>query len=249
MTKCKPTYIIALLAALVLLIMLVCGIFCNKVLTEENVEEKHHFTYLSPYTTISPYDSYFRRAGEILGYDWTLVAAIAFTESRFDSTAVSGAGAIGVMQMMPRTMSNMGIPDSLYTDTQTNIIAATELIRTLDKYFKHISDKEERLNFVLASYNAGYGHVSDAVRLAGKYGKNRYRWYGNVDSFLIYKNEPEYYTDTLCLHGQFKGWRETLSFVNKVRRNWRRFSRMQQQYSDSINAVTAADSTKRIQNH
>lgn len=247
MTNQKSTYLITLLAALVLLIVLACGILCNRFLTEEPAEEKDKFTILSPYTTLSPYDSHFRKAGEILGYDWTLVAAIAFTESRFDSTAVSGAGAIGVMQMMPKTMTGMGVPDSLYMDTQTNIIAATELIRTLNKYFKHISDKDERLNFVLASYNAGYGHVSDAVRLAKKHGKDRHKWYGNVDSFLIYKNDPEYYTDTLCLHGQFKGWRETLSFVDKVRRNWRRFSRIQQQYSDSINTVIAADSTKRIQ--
>ena len=147
---------------------------------------------------------------------------------------------------MPKTLENMGFPDSLYMESNSNIIAATELLRSLERYFHYIRNDEERLNFVLASYNAGYGHVSDAMRLARKHGKNRYKWYGNVDTFLIYKNEPEYYTDTICRNGQFKGWKETLSFVNKVHRNWERFSKLQKLYNDSINNVIAADSTKKI---
>lgn len=234
--------------AILLLFLIASGIILGlkDIPQKKVVEEEIIYTYLSPYATISPFDAHFRKAAEVLNYDWTLIAAIAYTESRFDSTAISEAGAIGVMQVMPKTLESMGFPDSLYMETATNITAATELIRSLEKYFRYIKNKDERLNFVLASYNAGYGHVSDAMRLAGKYGKNRYRWYGNVDTFLIYKNEPEFYTDTLCRNGQFKGWKETLSFVNKVHSNWKRFQRTQQLYKDSINIVVTNDSTKRI---
>ena len=70
--------------------------------------------YISPYVTLSPYDKHFRKAADSLFHcDWKLLAAIAFTESRFDSTALSGVGAKGVMQIMPRTLRGMGIPDTL----------------------------------------------------------------------------------------------------------------------------------------
>ena len=213
---------------------------------EPHWEEVPSYTYLSPYATLSPYDDYFREAADSVGYDWTLIAAIAFTESRFDSTAVSDAGAQGVMQVMPNTLRGFDIPDSLHAHSHTNVMAAAELLKSLDKRFGRIEPREERINFVLASYNAGYGHILDAMRLARKYGYNRYKWDENVDSFLIHISQPEYYTDTLCRNGQFNGWRETLSFVRKVQRNWHRFQKIQQRYSDSIRAIITADNTKRI---
>ena len=206
------------------------------------------YTYLSPYIKLSPYDEYFREAADSTGYDWTLIAAIAYTESRFDSTAVSHAGAQGVMQVMPNTLRGFDIPDSLHADNRTNIMAAAKLLKSLDGkvYFSRIEPEKERIKFVLASYNAGYGHVLDAMSLARKYGYNRHIWENNVDSFLIHISKPEFYTDTLCRNGEFNGWRETLSFVRKVQNNWRKFSTLQQNYTDSIMLVLANDSTKRI---
>ena len=204
------------------------------------------YTYISPYATLSPYDEYFREAADSTGYDWILIAAIAFSESRFDSTAVSEAGAQGVMQVMPETMRGFGIPDTLHTDNRTNIMTAARLLQSLEKQFRRIKAPEERIKFQLASYNAGFGYIHDAMRLAGKYGYDRYKWEANVDSFLIHMSQPEYYTDTLCRNGQFNGWAETLSFVRKVHRNWRRFQSVQQSYSDSIREVILTDNTKRI---
>ncbi|MBO7301892.1 MAG: transglycosylase SLT domain-containing protein [Bacteroidaceae bacterium] len=245
--RAKITYPIILITIIVLLAICSTAILAFKDMSKgDTVEEEIILIPLSPYVTLSPYDVHFRKAAEVLDYDWTLIAAIAYTESRFDSTAISEVGALGVMQMMPKTLEGMGFPDSLYMEPRTNIIAATELIRSLERHYRYIKDNNERLNFVLASYNAGFGHINDAMRLARKHGKNRYKWYGNVDTFLIYKNEPEYYTDTLCRNGQFTGWKETLSFVNKVHRNWKRFSKLQQQYNDSINIVVTSDRTKII---
>lgn len=217
------------------------------IIIEPKEEDVPTYTYLSPYVELSPYDEHFREAADSTGYDWTLIAAIAYTESRFDSTAVSRAGAKGVMQVMPRTMRGLSIPDSMHADNYTNIMAAAKYLKHLDKQrlFKKIDD-DERIKFVLASYNAGYGHVSDAIRLAKKYGYNRYKWENNVDSFLIHISKPEYYTDALCRNGRFKGWKETLRYVEKVNDNWQRYSTAQQNYTDSIMLVVAQDSTKRI---
>lgn len=204
------------------------------------------YTYLSPYATLSPYDHHFREAADSIGYDWTLIAAIAFTESRFDSTAISEAGAQGVMQVMPETMRGFGIPDSLHTDNRTNIMTAALLLQSLEKYFRQIKDKDERMKFILASYNAGFGYIHDAMRLARKYGYDSHKWNENVDSFLIHMSHPKYYTDTLCRNGQFNGSQETLSFVRKVHRNWHRFKEIQQNYSDSVREVILTDNTKKI---
>lgn len=204
------------------------------------------YTYLSPFMELSPFDEHFREAADSTGYDWTLIAAIAFTESRFDSTAISDAGAQGVMQVMPKTMRGFNVPDSLHSDNYTNIMTAAKLLKSLERRFRYIKDPDERIKFILASYNAGFGYIHDAMRLAKKYGYDRYKWDANVDSFLIHMSQPEYYTDSLCRNGEFNGWRETLSFVRKVQNNWRKFSTLQQNYTDSIMLVLANDSTKRI---
>ena len=213
---------------------------------EPDWKEVPAYTYISQYAELSPYDHHFREAADSTGYDWTLLAAIAFTESRFDSTAVSEAGAQGVMQVMPETMRGFNIPDSLHTDNRTNIMTAARLLQSLEKYFSQIKDNDERMKFILASYNAGFGYIHDAMRLARKYGYDRHKWDESVDSFLVRMSHPQYYTDTLCRNGQFNGWQETLSFVKKVHRNWHRFQEIQQNYRDSIRIVITTDNTKKI---
>ena len=75
--------------------------------------------------------------------------------------------------------------------------------------------KEERLNFVLASYNSGIGHVQDAMALAEKYGKNKYVWKDNVENFILLKSNEEYFTDPVCKNGYFRGI-ETYNFVRDI---------------------------------
>jgi membrane-bound lytic murein transglycosylase F len=77
----------------------------------------------------------------------------------------------------------------------------------------------ERINFVLASYNAGFGHIQDAMRLASKYGKNRYVWNDNVESYLRLKNDSVYFTDSLCRNGRFNAT-ETILFVRRVQHKY-----------------------------
>lgn len=217
----------------------------NEIVAEE-VLPTEEYTYLSPYARLSDYDELFREAADSIGYDWTLIAAIAFTESRFDSTVVSEAGACGVMQMMPSTLRGMKIPEELYSDNRTNVMAAARLLDSHEKFFGKITDREERRKFVLASYNAGYGHIVDAMNLAEKYGCNKYVWNGCVDSFLVRKSQPEYYNDPVCRNGEFKNWKQTFAFIRQVQKHWARFSDIQQAYSDSINIVIMNDKTKKI---
>ena len=240
-----PSLIILLFSAVAISTLRIATKRQNKS-NEPDWKEVPAYTYISPYAELSPYDHHFREAADSIGYDWTLIAAIAFTESRFDSTAISEAGALGVMQVMPETLRGFNIPDSLHTDNRTNIMTAARLLQSLEKHFRQIKDSDERMKFILASYNAGFGYVHDAMRLARKYGYDRHKWDANVDSFLIHMSHPQYYTDTLCRNGQFNGWKETLSFVKKVQRNWNRFRHIQKNYNDSIRTVIVTDNTKRV---
>lgn len=171
---------------------------------------------IKPGGKISPFDSSFRRYGEKYGFDWLLLAAIAFNESRFDNGIVSWAGAVGVMQLMPSTARAQGFENADLMNPDVNIMAATKLLRNLDSLLAaKIPDEDERLKFVVAAYNCGLGHIYDAISLAAKYGLDPTRWTGNVSEAALMKSRPQYYNDPVVKNGYFRG-RETVEFVEKV---------------------------------
>lgn len=110
-----------------------------------------------------------------------MLASLAYTESNFDTTAVSWAGAKGLMQLMPATARAMGVPPGKEQNPEESVKAAIKYITATDRSFSMIPDKQERLNFILA-YNAGLGHIYDAMALAEKYGKNKLVWKDNVEA-------------------------------------------------------------------
>lgn len=171
-----------------------------------------------PVFRISDYDSIFRVYADTVGWDWKMLAAVAYVESKFDTSAVSAVGAQGLMQIMPQTARAMGIPEGMEHNPEESVRAAAEYFAYLSHLFRRVPDSE-RVNFVLASYNAGFGHVQDAMRLAEKYGKNRYVWNDNVESFLRLKNDSVYFTDSVCRNGRFSGIETTL-FVRRVQHKY-----------------------------
>ena len=101
---------------------------------------------------ISRYDSIIKATAQRLNLDWRLCAALCWCESGFNPNAVSSAGAVGVMQLMPKTAEGLGVTDSY--DPRQNILGGAKLIsQLLDKY-----DGDKSL--ALAAYNAGSGNVS-----------------------------------------------------------------------------------------
>lgn len=164
---------------------------------------------------ISHYDDLFKKYSKDIGWDWRLLASLAYTESNFDTTAVSWAGAKGLMQLMPATARAMGVPPGKEQNPEESVKAAIKYITATDRSFSMIPDKEERLNFILASYNAGLGHIYDAMALAEKYGKNKLVWKNNVENFILLKSNEEYFTDPVCKNGYFRGI-ETYNFVRDI---------------------------------
>ncbi len=165
---------------------------------------------------ISPYDHIFKAAANKSGIDWRLIAAIAYVESHFDADVKSWAGALGIMQVMPRTASSHGYsPQEMLNPTKC-VDVAVKTLSDLNRMFeKKIPDKTERENFILASYNSGPGHVLDAIALAQKYGLNSQKWDDNVETAAIMKSKPAYYRDPVVKNGYFRA-KETVNFVQKV---------------------------------
>ena len=172
---------------------------------------------------ISPYDNLFKKYAQEIEWDWRILAAQAWSESRFDTTAVSWAGARGLMQLMPSTARAYGLELEHIMNPELNIKAAVENIKKLNKILsKKIPDTDERLKFILAAYNSGIGHILDAIALAKKYGKDPQKWSGNVSETLRWKANPEYFNDEVCIAGYFRG-SETIAYVEKVEKYYNYF--------------------------
>lgn len=164
--------------------------------------------------SISPYDDLFIAAAERLGWDWRLLAALAFQESRFDPHAQSWAGALGLMQLMPRTAREFGANDPF--NPMQNIMAGVNFLEWLENYWSgHIEDEQERIYFILASYNAGQGHVQDARRLAEAHGVNPDVWHGHVEKYMLKKSNPEFYNHEVVRFGYASGI-EPVNYVRNI---------------------------------
>lgn len=178
----------------------------------EPVEEVVEEQYL-----ISPYDKIFQDVGEEYGVDWLLLSAIARAESEFRFDAVSKAGAVGLMQIMPMVAKSMGYEREQLFDADISVEIAAKLLVSNNKMLRLDRDVEEleRLSFVLACYNAGYSRIADARRLAVYYEDNPDQW-SIVATYLSLLSEPEYAEHEAVVSGAFYGSAETVAYVNKV---------------------------------
>src|SRR3954468_12399119 len=165
--------------------------------------------------TLSPYDAWFREYARIPGWDWRLVAAQAFQESRFNPRAHSWAGAVGLMQIMPRTARQL---HANAADPKQSVEAACRYLWTIDEQWKEIKSDSERIKFILASYNVGTGHVQDAVRLAAKNGDDPHSWL-DVSYWLIRKSKRSVYNDPVVKHGFARGT-EPVAYVDQILQRW-----------------------------
>ncbi len=163
---------------------------------------------------VSEFDDIIKKECENIDWDWKLIAALIYQESRFLPEIKSWAGAQGLMQLMPETAKTFGVHN--ITSPQENIRGGIKFLKWLDKRMAlRVDDPEERLKFVLASYNVGIGHVLDAMKLAEKNGKNPKIWEGNVDYYLLNKSNPKYFNDPVVEFGYCRG-EEPYLYVNEI---------------------------------
>lgn len=186
----------------------------NKYFEKSKYFESEGYKKIPNYNRISSYDEYFKKYASIIGWDWRLIAAVAYKESKFNPKVVSWAGACGIMQIMPSTAMSLGLTEEEFFDPEKNIRTGVKYLSKMKKLFPKISDKQEQIKFVLASYNAGVGHVFDARALAEKNGKNPDLW-SDVREYLRLKSDPEYYNDEVCKYGYCRG-EEPVNYVDII---------------------------------
>ncbi len=102
-------------------------------------------------TRLSRYDQHIREASTLYQLPEAFVRAVVQVESNFYSDVVSHAGAIGLMQLMPRTATSMGVTDPF--DPRQNVFGGTRFLRVL------ANDFNGDMVLTIAAYNAGKGAV------------------------------------------------------------------------------------------
>ena len=148
---------------------------------------------------ISRYDGLIRQAADSIGWDWRLLAAVIYHESRFHNEAQSAKGARGLMQIRSARYT----PEEL-ADPSRNLAVGTRYLKKLENRYAD-NGPVEAIKFALASYNLGDARVASLVEQADTLGLNAARW----DSVA-----------TLLPKGH-----HTVSYVDKVLSTYSRYAR------------------------
>ncbi len=163
---------------------------------------------------ISIYDDLIRRHAEAAGFDWRLIAAQIYQESRFNPHARSRADARGLMQVLPKFSGAQH--DSLYYPSP-NLKAGLRLLKSTWNTYAYL-DSLDRTRFTLAEYHAGPGHVADARRLAMEMGRDPNQWQGSLTVSLPRLMQRKYFETTR--HGYYGG-EKTVKYVEDIINRYR----------------------------
>ena len=125
--------------------------------------------------TISQYDDLVKKHSRTIDWDWRLLSALIYQESKFNQGVVSPRGAIGLMQVMESTAERHGVSD-VY-NPEFNILAGVrELSRLQRRYKKMGADSLNTIILTLAAYNCGEGKIQQCMKVAQAKGKDSLIW-------------------------------------------------------------------------
>ena len=149
------------------------------------------YTHQNKTGVLSPYDNTVKKYAKKYHFDWRILVAQMHQESRFNPNAKSMAGARGLFQIMPKTAKELGINDM--HDPRQGIKAGIAYMDWVRRRM-HINEvkKNELIWFTLAAYNAGAGHVRDAMILAQKKNWDPDIWFNNVEKAMLLLSNPKY---------------------------------------------------------
>ena len=161
---------------------------------------------------LSPYDDIIKQGADKLGWDWRLLAAVVYQESKFNPTDESWAGAKGLMQLMPETAKRFGATD--LKDPKQSLKAGVNYLMYLEKYWtKRIPDQAgaAKVRFgVIQCRPLAYSGCPEAVP---EVWQGRSKWYGR-GIFLLKKSDPKFYRDPLVTAGYCK-CEEPVNYVSR----------------------------------
>ena len=146
---------------------------------------------------LSQYDELIKKYAVKYDFDWRLIAAMIAVESKFDAKCRTADGGMGLMQLMPETAVEMRCSKPF--DPEENIATGVKYLRSLYNRIPGNLTKRDRLQFALAAYNGGYGHLIDARKLAKTIKLSPNKWRNNVEEAIQFLEHESYYR--YSLHG------------------------------------------------
>lgn len=164
---------------------------------------------------ISPYDEVIKSVSDSLNVDWLMITAMIAQESEFNPNSKSWAGAVGLMQVIPRFVE---VDYEQLYDPVTNIKQGVSIFKDHLEHYAYL-DSTNQVKFALAAYNSGMGHIADARRLAIDQNKNPNEW-ENVADALLKLMQRRYYQQ--ARHGFARGI-ETVQYVDEIMNRYRTY--------------------------
>jgi membrane-bound lytic murein transglycosylase F len=163
--------------------------------------------------TISPYDDLFRKYAAQLGWDWRMLAAVVYQESKFSINSRSYRGAQGLMQVKTSTAEYYGVDNLL--DPEKNLMAGTKHLKRLQRQFeKSGMESIELVKFTLAAYNAGEGRIADCRNFAQAKGVDADNW-ANIVNLIPQMRDDSILEEESVKLGKFQGY-ETIAYVEGI---------------------------------
>ena len=167
--------------------------------------------YYHVQTRLPMYRKQFEAAAEQYGVPWTLLAAQAYQESRWDRHARSPTGVRGLMMLTRDTASSLGIKNRL--DPEKSIDGGARYLSYLKNKIPEGIAHPDRTWIALAAYNVGWGHIKDAQQLASRFSKNPESW-SDLKTVLPLLAKKKYYKQ--LPYGYARGW-EPVHYVKRIR--------------------------------
>lgn len=181
---------------------------------------------------ISPYDEMIQSVADSMDLDWLMLTAMIAQESAFNPDSKSWAGAVGLMQILPRFVET---EYKLLYDPATNIREGARIIKEHLDHYSYMDEKNQ-WSMALATYNSGSGHVADARRLVIDQNKNPNEW-ENVADALLKLMQSRYHNN--ARHGFARGI-ETVQYVNETLNRYRTYQTilaLSEQHKEAITNV------------
>ncbi len=121
------------------------------------------------------------------GFDWMLIAALAYQESGLDNSQRNPSGAVGIMQVLPETAADRNIRINNVHKVENNIHSGIKYLAFLrDRYFNSSEMRDrDRIRFALAAYNAGPARIRRSRTEAREMGLDPDKWFRNVEMAVL----------------------------------------------------------------
>ena len=152
----------------------------------------------------------FREVASATGFDWAMLAAIAYQESHWDPLARSYTGVRGLMMLTLPTAEEYGVDNRL--DPEQSLRAGAQYLIDLRRRLPDRIEEPDRTKLALAAYNLGMGHLEDGRVLTQRMGGDPDKW-DDVRRYLpLLQQETHYRT----LRNGYARGREAVAYVDNI---------------------------------